>query len=611
MGIGIKRSETGGSGVGAAKVMSESLSVFDDFNKADGSPGTGDIGEHEPYLSLELSDSELLSLAKKWTTDYQGYEGQVKNRQKRNEQYWLGKQYGYDTGDYRSVDNVIFESLETLLPIISRQNPTPYVESADSRNAENTARIIEKVADKEVLKLKIKKGVRHWSLYFIGSLKAVWDEKEDDVAYEIVLPENLILDKDGYFEGGEFKGRYIGERKQKEAKELAEMFPKKKALIKELVGDSMGTKLKYVEWWTDEYVFWTLPGHILDKRKNPHWNYDETKIRMDEFGEEYKETVTGKNHFKYPRKPYSFISVFNLGRHPHDDTTLVEQSIPLQDSVNKRDRQIDKNADDANSGWVFNNQFSENDAKSALRSLRRGGGIIAPTASINESVTRLNSPSLPNYVLNDKLDKRNQIQSIMGTRGSSAGGIMNEKTVQGKIEIRQSDADRITLIIEHVEQMVDFLYNYTVQMVYVYYTDENVIEKLGDEVALEYIQFLQNPLASSLIVSIKEGSLVPQDPLLKRNEAVELYSMNALDPLTMYERMNFANPEETVKRLIQYNTDPNLLIQEEGVSPTQSLSEEQLPQGMPQGIPQTPPQQMPAPPIQPPNPLQDLTNLLK
>ena len=333
----------------------------------------------------------------------------------------------------------------------------------------------------------------------------------------------------------------------------------------------MGTKLKYKEWWTDEYIFWTFNGVVLDKRKNPHWNYEDDLIVVDEFGNETEEIkATRRNHFKQKKKPYAFLSVFNLGEHPLDDTSLVEQSIPLQDSVNKAQRQIQKNADDANSGWIFNNKFTTDTARTALSSLRNGGAILTQTASIADAVTRINAPSLPVYVINNMLDKREQIQSIMGTRGSTAAGIASEQTVRGKIEIRQSDVDRSTLIVEHIEQQIDYLFNYITQMIFVYYSEVEIGEKLGEQKGLILVEYLKDLNAPRLTVSVKEGSMIPQDPLLRRNEAVDLLQMGIIDPLTAFERMNFPDPEATFQRLLQYQQNPASLLEGEGVPPPEA-----------------------------------------
>src|SRR3990167_9530172 len=139
-------------------------------------------------------------------------------------------------------------------------------------------------------------------------------------------------------------------------------------------------------WTTDDYIFWTLEDQVLHKTKNPHWN-DETEQPlpadpysgmppMDEQGMPLTQTVQGKNHFKNKKKPYIFLSVFNLGKHPHDDTNLMQQNIPLQDLINKRLSQIDKNADNSNGGVaVSGDAFTEEQASKVAKARRAGGTL--------------------------------------------------------------------------------------------------------------------------------------------------------------------------------------------------------------------------------------------
>ena len=103
--------------------------------------------------------------------------------------------------------------------------------------------------------------------------------------------------------------------------------------IDEITEEKGGSSLQYIEWWTDEMLFWELKGKILGKVKNPHWNYGTIDMVT---GEE----VMGRNHFEMSQKPYIFLSVFNLGKHPYDETSLVEQNLSNQDQLNKRNRQI-------------------------------------------------------------------------------------------------------------------------------------------------------------------------------------------------------------------------------------------------------------------------------
>jgi hypothetical protein len=559
-GIGRKRSELGGSPAGASEILRQVGTLFSGFNRnKNKSPDDyedGMEGSPEPVLSLQVDDSELIALSSQWKREYDEYYDKVKDRQDNNYKYWKGEQYASKATDQRGVDNVIFESVETLLPIVSRQNPEPSVSAEQTDDgmfvADCTAKILEAKADETRLKSKIKLSARHWSLYFLGCFKMGWDTDVDDMYFQVINPQRLVLDPKGTFDGAEFKGKYIGEYKTATAEDLAKTFPEHADAIREYVDGKMGSSLGYHEWWTNEYVFWRFRDLILDKRQNPYWNGSEEKTSMDEYGQTVVDSVDGVNHFATPKMPYSFLSVFNTGKQPHDETSLVEQCLSLQDIVNKRLKQIDKNADDTNNGWVFSNQFDQDQAKNALNALRNGGAIIAATESIQDSVQRFPAPALANFVYQDMEDKRQQVYNIMGVRGSTAQGVLNENTVRGKIEIKGQDVDRLALVIEQVEQFVDHLYNLATQTIYVYYDESKAARSLGPEKAARYMALLKAGPSRRLVVSVKEGSTIPQDPLLRRNEAIDLWGAGALDPETLFERLNFPDPKEMAAKLFAF-----------------------------------------------------------
>lgn len=590
MGIGLKRSETGGGNPGQKLLMQEAATLFDSDNKAPDSSAQGqgvtDQGR-DTLLTLEIDDGALLKRFKRWEDAYKTYFGKIKVRQDNNERYWKGKSFGSapDTvREYGASDNVIFESFETLLPLVTRENAQPVVNAHgddDVRAAADTlGEALDELGTQETVKTKMRMSVRHWGIWLLGATKLAWDAQENCVELYNVLPENLALDPNGCFEGGKFVGEWIIEYKSEPASRIIERFPAQQEQILKMAKGEPSTYLKYAEAWTDNFVFWKLGDQVLDKRKNIHWNWD---------GES-----NGVNHLKAPSMPYSFVWHFSNGKQPHDETSLMEQSIPLQDVVNKRLRQIDKNADDTNNGWIFNSTFAEESAARALASLRRGGAILAPTPNINEAVTRFPAPALPSFVFEDMADKREQIRNLFGVRGSSAQGISNEQTVRGKIEIKGSDADRVQPIVEQVEQAEAWVYNYMAQMIYVYYTEPMLAKLVGDEKAAKFFAVLQS-VPFTAIVTVKEGSTIPQDPLLRRNEAVDLFNAGAIDPVTLFERMDFPNPDETAQRLAAWKMGQIMDGSGQPSVPQAGIP----PAGPPPASPGAP---LALPPIPPPNP---------
>lgn len=565
--------------------MFESLKGFftlqQNVNKADGDrEEEGVISDLLPELKLNLDDTELINLKNQWIREWSKDEAKIKDRQEKSLKYWVGKSKNdleelTDSSEI-SQDNLIFEALETFLPQATKQNPEPLVTADNTEEgielAGKVTKILAYLADTLRLKLKLKMLVRHWSIYFFGVMKIGWSEKTNDIVIKNVKPDKLILDPDASIEEGQYCGEYIGEYKTEKASVLVERFPSKKGFIKEHVEGKMGTKVKYVEWWTDEYLFWTLRDEVLDKVKNPHFNYDreienprmtidengEEVPEMNEYGEEVKDidVERGTNHFPYPRIPYFVLSVFNLGDKPYDDTSLIEQNIPQQDIINKRHKQIDENVDNMNSGWVVslqNSGLTREQASRLAKALQKGAVAIIPSGIPSQAIDKITGSGLPGDVFNNLADMRNELRGVFGVTGLTAQGIANEDTVRGKIITRGQDSDRIGGgISEYLEQFADQVYNYMLQMIHVYYDEEHVASVIGNEGAVEYISIKNSDLNRKITVSVKEGSLIPKDSLTKRNEAIDLWSAGAIDPITLYERLDFPNPRESAEKLIAW-----------------------------------------------------------
>lgn len=549
-------------------------------------PITPELGE----LELKMEDSELISLKNDWKANWNGskLKADLEKKWKDNEEYWAGKQFDDRSSvDSRPLqDNLIFESLETVLPIVTRQNPEPLVLSDNTEQgialAFRVSKVLSFLADTLSLRLKLKKASRYWALYHLGVMKVGWSMQENEIALLAVRPQKLILDPNATIDDGEYTGEYIGEVRKDKASNLIKRFPKSKEAITAMVNGKTGTEVGYEEWWTDEYVFWTLNNEVLGKAKNPHWNYESEQTFVNEFGVESKAKVAGSNHFSVPKKPYVFLSIFNLGISPFDETGLVAQNLSVQDLVNKRLRQIDKNADLMNGGWAISGQkagLTKEEAFKVIEAARRGGGAWIPQGNVNEAIVKLVGTGLPSDVFNQLVDTRNEIRNNFGVRGSSPQGTMNEETVRGKIIVKGQDESRSAFIAEYLEQMSDIIFNWMVQMMYVYYDEAHIASVVGQEQAREYITIKNSDLNRKLLVSVKEGSMIPKDELTKRNEAIDLWTANAIDPISLFDKLGFPNPRESAKQLFLWQNNPIALfpdLQQQAMVPQALSGQEQV-----------------------------------
>lgn len=542
-----------------AHLLSGILGLGRDINKTkdlEDEIGEGVVSEPTEELSLKMPDKELVDLANQWekTWNESPTKKELERKQLENEKYWLGDHHTpaqKTSGRKDMVDNLVFEALETFLPVATRQNPEPHTISDETEEGRALATKVDDrlkdLADTLRLRLKLKKAARHWALYYLGCIKLGWSSQHNEIAVQVIRPQKLILDPDAITDEAEYEGDYLGEYKTESAENLIARFPKKTKFITDEVHKKLGTKLRYIEWWTPDFLFWKYKGEILAKAKNPHWNYDSVQkipAAMDDFGNELpgaERDIQGNNHFDSRKIPFAMLSIFNLGKAPVDDTNLIEQVIPLQDVINKRQRQIDKNADSQNSGAVVSGDvFTKEQAAQIPNALRKGAAIWVPRGSVQSAYTRDKGVPLPAFVYESLFDYRNELRNIFGITGLSSQGIKGEDTVRGKIIIRGSDTDRASLIIDHLEQFSDYIFNWMVQLMYVYYDEPHNVSRFQGATTITNAEFVK-----PLVVSIKEGSLIPKDRLTIANQSVDLATAGKMSLLDLYKNLEYPNPEET------------------------------------------------------------------
>lgn len=609
---------TGEASSGIWGAVKNALSIFGGTNKVDdGADPASPTGMPEEEFESGMTETEIIELTTGWKREYSVYYADIRKSQEISFDYWIGKHRSDSNANVSSamqnttdplnmVDNLIFEAIETFLPIATRANPDPLVSSDPSEMGQQVAHDLKaglvNWADKNILRRKLAKMARHWLLNRIGCAKLKWDPLTGTICLDIIQPKTMIFDPDGHVdERGYFIGTWLGQKKKSSASFLCELFSKKKSEITLMVKGKMATKLEYIEWWyEDRENFYTLGNLVLGKYKNPNWNYDgTTKVKDPETGAEIETEVQGVNHLEEMRSPYIFLSIFNTGEQPHDETSLILQNLSIQDLVNRRWRQLDKNIESMNNGMVVSGTaFTEEQAAQVNSTLRRGGTIRVPNGKITDAAQRLAAPSLSPDVFRNLEDARSEERNIFGTAGSTAEGTQQQKSVRGKILVNQMDSSRIGGgVTEYIEQVADSIYNMVVQFMFVYYDEEHWITSAGDLGGRELISLKNDkfPLLKTLHVTVKEGSMIPKDPLTQRNEAIDLWNEKAIDPLNFFKRLDFPDPANITQQLILWNMLQQGQIQPQQYLPSFQIPQPAIPQGMlqggaPQGAPQAPQQ---------------------
>lgn len=555
----------------------------------------GIAGPRLPELTLDMDETEMVNLSDVWERTWNDSDVKAKFIQMgdENEKYWKGEHYDKPNIDKsRSVvDNAIYEGLETYLPQVTRRNPEAMVELAvgveqtpENQQFANALKLeLGELADDLKLRLKLKGAARNHEVRLLGAIKLGWDIDNDRPALKVVRPTKLILDPSATVDEDGYTGERIGEHRKLPAWKLVRLIEKTKGseetvkAIKEAAKDEMATEIGFIEWWTPEYFFWKMGKTVLLKRKNPHWNYETdqepaTDSTPQPIGLEQPQLPAGGpaipalpqeqmpaapapkavNHFVTPRMPFVLLSTANLGIQPVNVTSNITQNLANQDLINKRTKQIDKNADTSNNGFVVSLERSglnADQAKRVANAIRNGGVVGIPTGSPQEAVWKPPASDLPVFIYNQLVDTRNRVRDIWGTRGSSPAGQSTEKTVRGKFLNRQLDTDRIGGgMAEYLEQMADDLYNWLVQLLYVY--DDRFVQAV-----------LEGAQIPKVKISVKEGSLLPKDSTTIANQAVDLATAGKMSLIDMYKKLDYANPEEMAANVWLEANAPELLFE--------------------------------------------------
>lgn len=570
----------------------------------------GIASDEENELDLNLTDKELLELAKKWEDAYKGYSGKVLDRQKTNKQYYLGKQ---NQTQYSAVDgapvaaNRIFSATETFLAAALARDPEPLVYSDNTEQGNEESRIIktmlQALADQLELRSKLALMTRHWNIYFIGVLKHGWNEDLQEIETEVRSPKNFIFDPNGYVDVyGDFVG-YVGEKITVTAGKLAELFPDSTQFISEVVEYKMGTDVTYTEWWTDEYTFTTFKGRVLDATRNPHFNYP--KSIPEKKGDLVTKVLKkGDNHFALPKKPYTFLSVFSLQEQPHDETSLIEQNIPNQNILTARVQQINKNFNHANNAIVFSaDKMDAQKAKQAADGIDKGHPVLV-NGDVREAVARFAAPSYPAEAFKEIGDTERRIDETYGVQGLSAVAQNEDTTARGMILNQQRDSTRIGGGIgDRLESVAKNVYNTWYQFMKVYYTDTHTASFIGAAKAVELAQLDIESITRKPTISVVNGSMVPKDELSEANQALQLFEAGILDPKALMRLQNMPAPDETAENAVLWATNKPLYIQKNFPELAQMMQPQQPQQqgGAPPGAVPSPiqPQQVNANPEQP------------
>lgn len=555
-------------------------------------------------FDVAIEDDDLLTLIRRPLTESEAYwEGLLGKAREDNMSLWLPNHWqGQEVYDYQEgymyQDNRIFTSVETVASIINARIAQPEVTpSQDTISSIQMAKDLGKCLASHSRKFQtndlFRMAARNLLLKRAGFIKLRFDPslgKHGEIVPEHIPPEDILVDMDARW--NEIP-RFIAQKiRNKTGEELVAMFPDATQTIYKMYdvtrvnkkGDlvayksTLAKKKNIWEVWFKYYdekekkylggVAWVDEGYqyVLGKEKNPNWNYDDgnTSIMpdneesMDPMQEESgKENERESNIFDCPEPPFISMNYLNDGTSYIDLTSMVEQAAPLQRVLDRRGFQIMENSEMAGSGMVFNTQMiTKEDIAKLVGAPDEKVGV---KGDVRSAFVRIPPPPLPSYVIEDKMDARNEIDNIFATHDVTRGQASGNVTLgQDKLQVGQ-DYGRMEDIARAIERSATKYYRYLTQMMKVYYTEDHYFKAVGEDGQFDFIIMRGDLIEDGIDVNVEAGSTMPVEKAEQMRVVTDLAGMALIDPLTIYEVAtggNLPSPNKMLERFMMYQNDP-------------------------------------------------------
>lgn len=521
---------------------------------------------------IDTKEETLITTFQTWLRESNTYHEHLLKFQRQSEEYYKGNQTEKDaiiargTGNTDTVENRIFEAIETIVPVAtSRPHQFVVLPGSEAETSVKRAINLQKVLSRkyETLEMqrKLEETTRNVLLYRFGVMKWGWGYETDDVDVTVIDPRLILVPK---MRLDPHLLPYKIEIQEYTKREMEEYWPKIK--VEDLSPEAMidvgqtaqapGTSALfklyrvYEVWAYGEMVAWFCSNKLLERKANPYYDFKGEEKSYLKKGKNLKiaKKLVFSNVLDRPTDPYVFFSTYNVGDEPFGSVSLVEVAIPIQDAINVQKRKIIDNLRRMGNSQVYldSDAMSQEESENITDEVGliiRGDGIASQNKIKREPGTPLPSAHFANLQHSEAV-----FDNLMGvhgvTRGASGG-----KTLGQDIISRQQDFSRIDLITRVLNRGIARIAQGLVQLMKMYYTETHTVKILGEEGATEFIKLNRDDIEDYIEIIVKSGETLPMDKVSLRTEAVQLWQLGALDPTTLFERLDFPNPAKTSERL--------------------------------------------------------------
>jgi len=573
-------------------------------------------------LTLELDDDVLVRRVNKLLDDAKKFYNNDKidlvNRQQKNKDYLMGRQLNVkNLKRYQQpfIDNLIYEAEGTIKPIALSRLPDLFCKPAqDTDQSKELAMSVTKLVNSDIRKRENRKVLslawRHHPVFFQGVIKPFWDPNEGalgDYKFRVVHPQNVVLDWTcPTNDPADMK--FIAEAVELTVEEVVMRWPDKKGDLMKKLGISASNEQEkmlstikiwevWFKWWEkkkdikkqsqqEEYsgglgdwaevesVCWKYDDILLGKMRNPYWDWKgESKLVKPDGSpvsdSEARDAVLGNipsevkkvyaNFFNKPQKPYIFLNYDVMGEHPMDYTSRIEQTISLQDNINKRGMQITDMNDRARGKHIFSTKAGLTKKDIEHLDMDNPHQDLVVNGPVNEAHSFVNGTPAQPGLFNELNMDRQRLFAKMGTNATTRGERSGDETAAGRQILRESDFGRIDDMVEEtINPAAEKMAMWSLQFIRLFYTKEHMVKILGPDGNTTFMGITQDAVEDGMEIVTQASGV---DKVMKKREAYERARMGMTDPLSFFIDVDATDPKGRTEKLFLSKVSPELYLQ--------------------------------------------------
>ena len=503
------------------------------------------VDEITQIITTKTNESDLLKIINKWKgSQSKDITDAITVDWPRNYSYFMGV-YSRDKllkyAKSNIVVNHIFSSIKSVTPFVTSKPAEPVVyprkyniEEEKTEEAKKISLYAQEVIKKiyenaEIQKLNEANTINRY-VYKIGVLR--YGIKDNKIFTRLVEPVNLLFDCGAK----QFCDQeYIGEKIKIPVDQLVEQFPKHKDFLLKKAQGKTDIRLEVIEWWTNESVITMYENEVLEVRDNPFIS-DNPILK----------------YYDFAPIPFVALNVYSTGNRITDDVSEIDLTFKIQDAINDLYRQILDNAK-YNGNPVKVGIGITGDQQSQINSIEPWDSVLLPVGGegVDVDLKYLQAAPIPEYLVNMTQTLENQIDAIFGTQATFRGEFEGTQSGVSRDILRQQAGNSLAQLSRGIERMMTNLYKGWLHLILTFADDPEFVEAqirpiLGESTD-EFITLLLNN-NDGIEVTVKAGTILPDDKVTEQEQAIELAKMNKCTTEFLYERMGIPNPKEEAEK---------------------------------------------------------------